>query len=61
MLAQPPARDPSEILDSLDPATIEASLADLQRQERALKVLLRAARARGRRERSAEQREGNDQ
>jgi hypothetical protein len=47
--------DPSALIESLDPELIVAQLQDLDRQGRALRLLLRAARARHR------QREGRDQ
>jgi hypothetical protein len=38
---------PSELLDNLDAEEIEARLSEIHREARALRVLLRAARARG--------------
>jgi hypothetical protein len=42
-------KDPSTLLDALDPETIRQQLADLDSRARALRVLLRAAIVRGRR------------
>jgi hypothetical protein len=44
--------DPTLILERLDADAIARALEELRRRERALRVLLRAARARGRRPRS---------
>jgi hypothetical protein len=40
--------DPVHLIESLSPERIEARLAELSRESDALRVLLRAARARGR-------------
>jgi hypothetical protein len=45
--------DPVALVDALEPAAIRARIADLERQSRALRVLLRAAVARERRARPA--------
>ncbi len=45
--------DPVALVDALEPDAIRSRLADLDRQSRALRVLLRAAIARERRERPA--------
>jgi len=41
-----PIADPSALLDTLDPKAIAAQLADLDREARALRALLRVARLR---------------
>ncbi len=47
--------DPIALVDQLDPEAIEAKLAELARQRDALRVLLKAARARDRRPAEAPQ------
>jgi hypothetical protein len=47
---RPGALDPVAVLDRLDSGTILTRLAELDREHRALRVLLRAARARERRQ-----------
>jgi hypothetical protein len=42
--------DPVRLIDTLDAAALERRISDLHRQEAALRVLLRAARARERRQ-----------
>jgi hypothetical protein len=46
--SHPTPTDPTALVESLDAEAIRARLADLDRQARALRVLLRAARARQR-------------
>jgi ribosomal protein L29 len=48
MQTSPPPADPVAFLASLTPEEIEERLAELDRQARALRVLLRSARARQR-------------
>jgi hypothetical protein len=52
MSTHPPAADPVALVDALDPDAIAARLDEIDRESKALRVLLRAARAR----RAAEQR-----
>jgi hypothetical protein len=47
-----PATDPLAVVEALDPEAIRTELADLHRREAALRVLLRAAVARQRPQRS---------
>lgn len=47
----PPPPDPAELIESLDPDAIRERLMRLHRQDKALRVLLRAAIARRRYER----------
>lgn len=46
----PPSPDPLALVESLDPDAIAAQIEELDRQQRALRVLLRSARARQRRD-----------
>ncbi len=48
-----PKTDASKLVEALNPDTILDRLAELERESRALRVLLRAARALGRRQETA--------
>jgi hypothetical protein len=45
------AADPLSVIEKLDPAALRQQIADLDRQRAALAILLRAAYARGRKDR----------
>jgi hypothetical protein len=51
--------DPLKLVESLNPQAIEAKIDELDRQQRALRVLLRSAKARQRRQHAMPEQEAN--